>query len=113
MKSIIIQNIDLKEFDGHLRQIIREELSSLIHSLPKQEITQDTFLSKKAAAGYLRISTVTLSKYVQLGHVKAHRLAGSRLKFKRSELDNAFKALKNGLLVNNSFLDNKKIVNNN
>jgi excisionase family DNA binding protein len=104
MKGVFIQNIDLPEIEDHLRLIIREELSSLIGNFPKQVAVQEKFLSKKEAANYLHISTVTLSKYVKQGYVNAHRLAGNRLKFKRSELENAFKPLKHTINNNKSSL---------
>lgn len=54
----------------------------------------DKLLSKKDAAKYLSISLPTLSKYINSGHVKAHTVAGTRMRFRLSDLDKALRTLR-------------------
>lgn len=75
---------------------LKKEVNDL--NLQSQVYNEEIFLNKKAAAAYLNISTVTLSKYIKAGFIKAYSLGGSRLRFKRSELDKSMKALRSNTL---------------
>lgn len=99
MHSILIQNIQSNELKKLVFEAVTLALkenglphSQLEPSLPK---TPGGLLTKKEAATYLKVSLPTLSKYVKSGYVKAHTVAGTRLRFKIEELDRAVKGLKN------------------
>ncbi len=98
MQSILIQNIDKSELKQLVFEVMVTVLREKIFEFPQlQPPTQDfpdKLLSKKAAAQYLGISLPTLSKYVKDGYVKAHTVAGTRMRFKLSDLDKALKGLR-------------------
>lgn len=96
MENLLIQNITHHELieivEAAIEKAFQKHSSS---TLPVPPEAPDEFLSKTEAAEYLKISIVTLSKYIHSGYVKAHTVTGTRLKFRRSDLDKAFRALRN------------------
>lgn len=96
MQNLLIQNITQLELAEIMEAAIERAFQKqAIHTLPAPAESADEFLTKKDAAAYLHISVVTLSKYIRSGYVKAHTVTGTRLKFKRSDLDKAFRTLRN------------------
>lgn len=96
MQNILIQSISKEEIADMIEVAIERALQKHVASIlpPVSDQKDNQLLSKIDAAAYLQISTVTLSKYLRSGHVKAHTVAGTRLKFKRSDLDKAIRVLR-------------------
>jgi excisionase family DNA binding protein len=97
-----MQNFLIQISEQQLRKLISEEMLIALanhKSITPQEITSqpasDKLLTKKEAAEYLKISLPTLSKYIRQGYIKAHTVAGTRMRFKSSDLDKALKGLRN------------------
>jgi excisionase family DNA binding protein len=88
MTNILIQNITKKELQELITLCVQNVIVALA-DVQKTEVKEE-FISKKEAAEYLNVSLPTLSKYVQAGWVKAYSLSGSRIKFKKNELDGSF-----------------------
>lgn len=77
---------------------LKAEIQNLAAS-KKQEPTKEVkkeLLTRKEAAGFLRISLPTLGEYVKRGILKAQRI-GSRVLFDKTELENALHHIKTTL----------------
>ena len=97
-----MQNILIQISEQQLRNLISEAMLIALanhKSTTSQEITSlptsDKLLTKNEAAEYLKISLPTLSKYINDGFVKSYSVAGTRMRFKASDLDKSLKALRN------------------
>jgi excisionase family DNA binding protein len=96
MQSVLIQNISSAELEDMISKAVMTALKNLnIETTVATATASDKLLTKKEAAAYLKISLPTLSKYINDGFVKAHTVAGTRMRFKISDLDKALKALRN------------------
>lgn len=93
-EHIILNNLSIEELyiqiDKQIEASIIKYNELYLSAIKKNNESEKKLLTKKDAAKYLDISTVTLTKYIKLGYIKAH-LLGGRLKFKQHELDNALK----------------------
>jgi excisionase family DNA binding protein len=69
----------------------REEVSDRITSDQKQFFENSKWLKTIEAAEYLRTTPKQIRKWVYQGKLKAYRLLGKSLRFRRSELDLLFK----------------------
>ena len=78
----IFTNITEDRFRELIREVIREEISGLNHAE-----TEDLIKAKEACE-YLKISKVTLYKWLNQGKITGYYL-GTRLFFKKSEITNA------------------------
>lgn len=100
MQYLQIQNINSNELRQLIFEVVvaalRENFSEYPQMQPPAQLVSDKLLTKKEAAAYLKISLPTLSRYVKLGYVKAHTVAGTRMRFKAEELDRALRGLKSG-----------------
>lgn len=93
MQYLQIQNINSSE----LRELVfeavatalKERISEYSRTQPPTQRASEKVLTKKEAASYLKISLPTLSKYIKGGYIKVHSVAGTRMRFKLSELDKA------------------------
>ena len=97
MQNIQIQNINSSEFEQIIYKVFINALkdSNVVVSVASPTTpVAEKLLSKKEAAAYLKISLPTLSKYINRGFVKAHTVAGTRMRFKVSELDKSLKGLR-------------------
>ncbi len=81
-----------------LRPVFKEELSSALEKVYSQQ--PDTVLSRREAAKLLNVCPVTLSKLFYKGEVHG-QIIGSRIKFMRSEIENAVKTRSAGKLSEN------------
>ncbi|MEJ0104716.1 MAG: helix-turn-helix domain-containing protein [Bacteroidota bacterium] len=97
MQNLLIQSISKKEIEDLISKAVSDTFERLIAGIPdaQKEANNDTLLTKKEAAAYLKISSPTLSKYVNDGFIKSHTVAGTRMRFKISDLDKALKSLRN------------------
>ena len=97
MQSVLIQNINSSELEEIISKAVANAIKNLSIELPVASSApiSDRLLTKKEAAAYLKISLPTISKYIVGGYVKAHTVAGTRMRFKISDLDKALKALRN------------------
>jgi hypothetical protein len=96
MKNLLIQEISKIELEEMISSILSIKLDPIIKELkyPSKSALPDRYLTQKEAANFLRISTVTLRKYVKLDIVKGRTLSGTRLRFKQSELEKSFQTLR-------------------
>lgn len=98
MQSILIQNISGSELEELISKAVAAALKNMSINAPSTHAVQTApseLLTRKDAAAYLKISLPTLSKYIRHGYVKAHTVAGTRMRFKTSDLDKALKGLRN------------------
>lgn len=97
MQYLQIQNINSNE----LRQLVFEAVASALKERGSEypqaqapiQCDFDKLLTKKEAAAHLKISLPTLSKYIKNGYVKAHTVAGTRMRFRPADLEKALKML--------------------
>lgn len=76
-----------------VREVIREENRST-HSQTKQ-MPDDEYLSRKQAAKFLAVSTVTLDRYKNEGLIESTERIGKRVRFLKSELVGALSKKEN------------------
>lgn len=96
MQSILIQNINSSELENLISKAVAAALKDLSINAPvvnSVESTSSELLTKGQAASYLKISLPTLSKYIKNGFVKAHTVAGTRMRFRVADLEKALKML--------------------
>ena len=72
-------------------QSVKEEMKGL--TIP---VEVSNILTRQDTAKLLNISLPTLHDYTKRGLIKAHRL-GSKVRYKRDEVDAALKQIKNGI----------------
>jgi excisionase family DNA binding protein len=78
----IFTNISEDRFKELIREVVREEITVLNHTE-----TED-LIKAKNVCDYLQVSKVTLYKWIKQGKITGYYL-GSRLFFKKSEIENA------------------------
>ena len=78
----IFTNISEDNLKELIREVMREEITRLNHT----EV--EDLIKAKEACAYLKVSKVTLYKWMKQGKVNGYYL-GTRLFFKRSELEAA------------------------
>ena len=78
----IFTNISEERFKELIREVVRDEIT-----LINKNETEDLIKAAEVCE-YLRISKVTLYKWMKQGKIVGYYL-GTRLFFKRSEIDNA------------------------
>ena len=78
----IFTNISEATFKEIIREVVREEIATLNHS------ESEDLIKAREACDYLMISKVTLYKWLREGKITGYYL-GTRLFFKKSELENA------------------------
>jgi excisionase family DNA binding protein len=78
----IFTNISEARFKEMIREVVWDEIANLNHS------ESEDLIKAKEACGYLMISKVTLYKWLNQGKITGYYL-GTRLFFKKSEIDNA------------------------
>ena len=83
-ETLIISKDELKQV---LMEIISAEIFPQIPQVTKTETKTDEILSRKDAAQILGVSLPTLTKYSLDGMVPFYRL-GSRIRYKRNEIEN-------------------------
>lgn len=97
MQSILIQSITKGEIEEMISQSVAKAFdlyaANSFTPVPEPSNASVSWLTKKQAAHHIGVSLPTLSKYIKLGYVKAHTVAGTRMRFKVSELDKALKML--------------------
>ncbi len=84
MEKITVLKLDEADLTNIIRQIIREEIKSLLTEL-KNEVTDNTLLTRKETAKMLQISLPTLHQYQKLGRIPFYRI-GSRVLYKKHEI---------------------------
>ena len=76
---------DEKELIKILRTAINEELKSSLASMPNFQ-TEEKPISRKEAAEFLRVSTVTLDRYRRLDYIEAEPCVGKPVRYLKSKL---------------------------
>lgn len=96
MQSVTIQNINTQELEMMFSKVVTAALEKFKteFSIKNPEVKVDKLLTKSETAKYLQISTPTLLKYINQGYIKAHTVAGTRMRFKPSDLDKALVELR-------------------
>lgn len=95
MQNLLIQ-IGEERLKDFIASSVSEAMQKFMASLPEIHPvkSKDRLLTKKEAAAYLKVSLPTLSKYVKDGYVKAHTVAGTRMRFLQTDLDKALVSLR-------------------
>ena len=78
----IFTNITEDRFRELIREVVREEISELNNT------DSEELIKAKEVCNYLKISKVTLYKWLNQGKITGYYL-GTRLFFKKSEIDKA------------------------
>ena len=78
----IFTNITEDRFRELIREVVREEISGL------NSTDSEDLIKAKEVCNYLKISKVTLYKWLNQGKITGYYL-GTRLFFKKSEIDKA------------------------
>ena len=78
----IFTNISEDRFKELIREVVQDEIANLNHT----EV--EDLIKAKEACQYLKVSKVTLYKWLKQGRITGYHL-GSRLYLKMSELENA------------------------
>lgn len=84
-KKITVIDMSVQELQEMISDAVKAEVGKIISQLPVEKPKGETLLSRKEAAQLLRISTVTLTKYVRQGSVPACRIGG-KLCFKKEQV---------------------------
>jgi excisionase family DNA binding protein len=91
MENIILHSTPMRDFKFMIGEVVREQLETLI---PKKEPQEHFYLTRSEAAAKLRITLSTLDKYSKAGIVQSYKVGG-RIRFKSSDIEKAFEAVKN------------------
>ena len=83
MKKEIFINLEIEDFENLIRNCIREELKEMTNHGENTDL-----LKANEVCEHLRISKVTLYKWMKQGKITGYHL-GTRLFFKKTEVDNA------------------------
>jgi excisionase family DNA binding protein len=78
----IFTNISEDRFKELIREVVRDEISSLNHT------DAEELIKANQACEYLKVSKVTIYKWIKQGKITGYYL-GTRLFFKMSELEKA------------------------
>ena len=78
----IFTNISENRFKELIREVVRDEISSLNHT------DAEELIKANQACEYLKVSKVTIYKWIKQGKITGYYL-GTRLFFKMSELEKA------------------------
>lgn len=95
MQNLLLCGMNRTEVEEMISEAIEKALKTFSSgiTLDKSE-SIDILLTKKQAAAYLQVSVPTLTLYINKGFIKAYSVAGTRMRFKQSELDKALKLLR-------------------
>jgi len=94
MESLQLINLKPQE----LADLIKEGVKSELQLLKKELLTKDAnddLLTREQAAEFLQINLSTLWHWQNKGRIKAYGISGSRRYYKRSELLEALRQVKN------------------
>lgn len=91
MNRQVFISINLDEFQKIIADTVREEVAN---SQPESQQGTPEYLTRKEVADFLKISLVTLNDWSKKGIVQSYRI-GARVRYKRSEIDQALRATKN------------------
>ena len=90
MENLILKQISVSDFKEIISDTLRDEIRNTISAKPSQE----QYLTRKETAKLLQISLVTLWSWSKEGIIQSYTI-GSRVRYKKSDIDNALKAKKN------------------
>ena len=83
MKKEIFISLEIEDLENLIRNCIREELKDMT-----KDNENANLLKANEVCEYLRISKVTLYKWLKQGKISGYHL-GTRLFFKKTDVDNA------------------------
>lgn len=86
--NIYLNGISIEDFQNQLIGKLKTELLSTVSTAPKE--TPEDFLTVKQVSKLLGVSLVTIHKWKKDGKINFYRF-GSRIRFKRSEIENVVK----------------------
>lgn len=100
-----IHDFNAQELRQLIKEVVSEELCEFknLHnkdSSPPPNSESNQLLTSKEAAQFLKVSTVTLTKYIKTGDIKTYR-AGKRRRFKQSDLEAYLQILHQKLIKTN------------
>ena len=89
MQKVILDQISVEDLTSRIDGIIRDAVSSTVISQGSDE-----YLTRNQTSKLLQISLVTLRDWSVKGILQSYKIGG-RIRYKKSELDEALKAQKN------------------
>ena len=94
-----MDNITLTQLAPHeLRSLISDAVRETVQPIIDAAIAppkNDDFLTRKEVCNILGVSLPTLLDWTRKGRIAGHRI-GSRIRYKRSEVESSLKAIKTG-----------------
>ena len=90
MENIILQQLSVSDFKEIISDTFKKEIRE---SLPDQN-PPEKYLTRQETAKLLKISLVTLRDWSVKGILQSYKIGG-RIRYKKSEIDEALKAQKN------------------
>lgn len=93
MEQVVFTQVPIADLQGYIAHAVKEGLNAHIVK-PEQDPGGDRLLTRKEAAGYLRLSLVTLNEYTRRGLLRVHRI-GARVLYRQSDLDKCLSAIVN------------------
>lgn len=96
MEQVVFTQVPIADLQGYIAHAVKEGLSAHTPQVEqaKQATPPDPLLTRKEAAGYLRLSLVTLNEYTRRGLLRVHRI-GARVLYRQSDLDLCLSAIVN------------------
>jgi len=90
MENIILQQLSVSDF----KEIISDTFKNEIRESLSGQNPPEQYLTRKDTARLLQISLVTLRDWSVKGILQSYKIGG-RIRYKKSEIDEALKAQKN------------------
>ena len=89
MENVILQQLSVNDLTEIIADTFRKEIKELPDQNPPEQ-----YLTRKETAKLLQISLVTLRDWSVKGILQSYKIGG-RIRYKKSDLDEALKAQKN------------------
>lgn len=92
MNDLLLSTIPYAEFQLLIANTVQTAVQlATAHLLPKEN---EEFLTRKQTATILGISLVTLNEWTKEGKIKGYRIGGSRVRYKRNEIEQSLLIIK-------------------
>jgi excisionase family DNA binding protein len=93
MKTFIQLQLPIEELKQEIADAVLDQLRPYIN--PPAQTSNEEFLTRKQTADILGVSCPTLLQWTRTGKITGHRI-GSRVRYKRSEIDSSLVKIKTG-----------------
>lgn len=87
-KNLQIENLTSQELYEGIQKTVKKAVDESIKNLK----TEDELLTRSDTSKVLKVTLPTLHKWTKEGRIRAYRI-GNRIRYKRSEIDNALRSI--------------------